>query len=137
MVTARELMDEPDYIDYSADVEQVVDEVKDEENTLIVRKDGEVVGEIHEQSLLKILIPEEKLDEEKVIGIMGLSFDESYVAEKAGDIMNKHEVTVEPEKEAGDIAFVMDKEDIRAVPVKNKENEIIGVVHETKLIQEI
>ena len=136
MSTARELMDEPDFIQYDADIEDVVEELRTKENTLIVQKDGESVGEIHEQSLLKVLVPEDRLDEEKVVGILGLSFDQSYVAEKAEDIMNEHEVKVSPNEEAGEIAFVMDREDTRSVPVK-EEGEIIGVVHEDKLIEEI
>lgn len=136
MAAARDLMDEPNFIDAEADIEDVVDELHTKENTLIVRRDGDAVGEIHEQSLLKVLIPEDRLDEEKVIGILGLSFDESYVAEKAEDVMNQHEVTVDPDEDVGEVAFVMDREDIRSVPVK-EDGEIIGVVHEDRLIEEI
>jgi CBS domain-containing protein len=136
MAIARELMDDPDFIDYETDIDEVVDELHTQENTLIVRKDDEAVGEIHEQSLLKVLIPEDRLDEEKVIGILGLSFDQSYVAEKAEDIMNKHEVTVDPDEEAGELAFLMDREDIRSIPVV-EDGEVIGVVHEDRLIEEI
>jgi len=136
MVAARELMDEPDFIDYEADIEEVVDELDSKENTLIVKKDDEIVGEIHEQSLLKVMIPEDRLDEEKVIGILGLSFDERYVAETASDIMNEHEVTVSPDEEEGEIAFLMDREDLRSIPVVEN-SEIIGVIHENRLIEEI
>jgi predicted transcriptional regulator len=136
MPDARELMDDPDFVDFEASIDDVVEEVESSENTLIVREDGEVVGEIHEQSLLKILIPENRLDEEKVIGILGLSYDASYTAEKASDIMNRHEVTVPPDEEVGEIAFLMDREDIRAIPVE-EEGEVIGVVHEDRLVEEI
>jgi predicted transcriptional regulator len=136
MSTARELMDEPDFIQYDADIEQVVDELHTKENTLIVKKGDEVVGEIHEQSLLKVMVPEDRLDEEKVVGILGLSFDQSYVAEKAEDIMNEHEVKVAPDEDQGEIAFVMDREDLRSVPVE-EDGEIIGVVHENRLIEEM
>lgn len=129
-------MDEPDFIDHQASVEEVVEEFKGSENTLIVKKDGEVVGEVHENSLLKALVPEEKIDEEKVIGIIGFSFDGSYVPESAEDLMEKHNVTVSPEKEVGDITFLMDKEDLRALPVEEN-GEIIGVIHEDILIEEI
>lgn len=129
-------MDEPVFIEADAPVEQVEDEVEGLENTLIVRKDGKTVGEIHENSLLKLLVPEERLDEESVIGILGLSFDSSYVAEKAEDLMNRHEVTVPPGEDIGEIAFLMDQEDVRAIPVE-EDGEIIGVVHENRLIEEI
>lgn len=134
-VTAEELMDEPDFIDAEADIDTVKKEFDGTENTLIVRKNGEVVGEIHENSLLKDVIPQERIDEEKVIGILGLSFDESYVADKAEDLMNKHEVTVPPDETLGEIAFLMDREDVRSIPVEEN-GEIVGVVHEDKVVQE-
>jgi CBS domain-containing protein len=134
---ARELMDDPDFIDYDADIEDVVEELRSQENTLIVRRDGNVVGGIHEHSLLKVLIPEDRLDEEKVVGVLGLSFDQKYVADTAEDIMNKHEVTVEPEESLGEIAFLMDREDLRAIAVKDDDGAIVGVVHEDRVIEEI
>ncbi|MFB6213221.1 MAG: HPP family protein [Candidatus Nanohaloarchaea archaeon] len=134
--TARELMDEPDFIDADAPVGDVEKEFQGSENTLIVRRDGEVIGEIHENSLLKLLIPEERLDEERVIGILGFAFDSSYVAEKAEDLMNRHEVTVSPDEDIDEIAFLMDREDVRAVPVEDG-GDIVGVVHENRMMEEI
>jgi predicted transcriptional regulator len=133
---ASELMDDPDFIDYDAGIETVVDELRNQENTLIVRRNGNIVGEIHEHSLLKVLIPEDRLDEEKVVGILGLSFDQKYVADTAEDVMNKHEVTVGPEESLGEIAFLMDREDLRAIAVKD-DGDIVGVVHENRVIEEI
>ncbi len=134
--TAEELMDEPDFIEADASIEKVEKEFEGSENTLIVRRDGELVGEIHENSLLKLLIPEERLDEEKVIGIIGFSFDQSYVAEKAEDLASRHEVTVPKDEEIGEIAFLMDREDVRSLPVED-EGEIVGVIHENRLMEEI
>lgn len=133
--TARDLMDEPDFIEHDASVEDVEDEFKGVENTLIVKNDGDFVGEIHENSILKALIPEEKLDEESVVGILGLSFDQSYTPETAEDLMNKHEVTVPPDETMGEMAFIMDREDVRSLPVE-EEDEIIGVVHENSVVEE-
>lgn len=133
---AEDLMQDPDFIDVSAPVEEVEKEFEGAENTLIVRDGGEFVGEIHEHSMLKLLIPQEKIDEEKLIGILGLSFDESYVAETAEDLVKRHEVTVPPDEEIGDIAFLMDKEDVRSVPVE-RDGDIVGIVHENDLMEEI
>ena len=133
--SARGLMEEPDFVDVEASVEEVKKEFMGSENTLIVRRNGEVVGEIHENSLLKALIPEERIDEESVIGILGLSFDQSYVPDTAEDLMNEHEVKIGPDEKLGDIAFMMDREDVRALPVIEDE-EVIGVVHEDAVIEE-
>lgn len=133
-MNAEELMGEPDFISPDASVEKVVEEFKDAENTLIVREENKIMGEIHENSLLKAMIPEDKLDEESIIGVLGLSFDESYVSDKAEDLMNEHEVTVGPDTDIGEIAFLMDREDVRSIPVE-KDGDIIGVVHEDSLIE--
>lgn len=133
--TARDLMDEPDFVEHDASVEDVEEEFEGAENTLMVKHNGEVVGEIHENSVLKALIPEEKLDEESVIGILGLSFDQSYTPDTAEDLMNEHEVTVPPNETLGEIAFIMDREDVRSLPVK-EDGEIVGVVHEDSIVRE-
>lgn len=133
--TARELMDEPDYVEYDLAVEEVEKEFSGSENTLIVRKNGKIVGEIHENSLLKALIPEEKIDEESMLGILGLSFDQSYAPDTAEDLMNEHEVTVPPSETLGEIAFLMDEEDVRSLPVE-EDGDIIGVVHENTVVRE-
>lgn len=129
-------MDEPDFVEADASVDEVVEKVKGSEDTLIVRENGKIVGEIHESSLLKVLVPEEKVDEEKVIGILGFSFDSSYVAETAEDLMTKHNITGKPDEDVGDLAFLMDKEDLRSLPIED-DGEIIGVVHENRLVEEI
>ncbi|EHK01505.1 hypothetical protein HRED_02486 [Candidatus Haloredivivus sp. G17] len=133
-MTARELMEDPDFVDFEASVEEVEKELSGAENTLIVRKNEGVVGEIHENSLLKAFIPEDELDENSVVGLLGLSFDQSYVPEKAEDLMNTHDVSVDPEEELGDIALIMHREDVRAVPVE-EDGEVIGVVHENKVVE--
>lgn len=127
-------MDEPDFIEPDAAIEEVVEEFKGSENTLIVREENKIMGEIHENSLLKAMIPEEKLDEESIIGVLGISFDQSYVPDSAGDLMNSHEVTIEPDTVIGEIAFLMDREDLRSLPVE-EEGQITGVVHEDTVVE--
>jgi CBS domain-containing protein len=133
---AKDVMVDPVFISKDADVEEAAEKLKDAENTLIVKEDDKFAGEVHEHDLMNVLIPEKRLDEEKVIGILGLSFNKSYVAEKVEDLMTHHEVTVGPDEEIGEIAFLMDREDVSAIPVKEND-EIIGVVHENQLVKEI
>ena len=133
---AKDVMIDPVFISKEAKVEEAAEKLKSTENTLMVRDENGFIGEVHEHDLMNVLIPEDRLDEEKVIGILGLSFNKSYVAETVEDLMTHHEVTVEPDDEIGEIAFLMDREDVSAIPVKEN-NEIIGVVHENQLVQEI
>lgn len=48
--------------------------------------------------------------------------------------MNTHDVSIDPEEELGDIALIMHREDVRAVPVE-EDGEVIGVVHENKVVE--
>jgi predicted transcriptional regulator len=132
--TAGDIMEEPDFIDFEATVDDVFEELMGVENTLIVKKEGNVVGEIHENSLLKALIPEEELDEESVIGVLGISYDRGYTPEIAEDLMNEHEVTVTPEASIGQLALLMFREDVRAIPVIEGD-EVIGIVHEDAVVE--
>lgn len=136
MTEAADLMDEPEFIEHDADIEEVVEKVRGVEDTLIVTENGKIVGEIHESSLMKLLIPEKKIDEEKVIGFFGFGFNSKYVAENAEDLMDDHNVKVKPDTDIGNIAFLMDKEDLRAIPVISGD-EIVGVVHENRMVEEI
>ncbi len=133
--TARDLMIDPDFVEYDTPVEDVEKEFEGSENILIVKRNKKFVGEIHENSLIKALIPEERIDEESIIGILGLSFDQSYAPDTAEDLMNEHEVTIPPEETLGEIAFLMDEEDVRSLPVE-EDGEIIGVVHENAVVRE-
>lgn len=133
---ANDVMIDPVFISKEAKVEEAAEKLKSAENTLIVKDNDEFIGEVHEHDLMNVLIPENRLDEEKVIGILGLSFNKSYIAENVEDLMTHHEITVEPDDKIGEIAFLMDREDVSAIPVKEN-NNIIGVVHENQLVQEI
>lgn len=128
-------MEDPDFVDVEASVEKVKEEFSGSENTLMVKDGAKVVGEIHENSLLKALIPEGKIDEESVIGILGLSFDQSYAPDTAEDLMNEHEVKIGPEETIGQIAYLMNREDVRSLPVI-EDGKVIGVVHEDAVIEE-
>ncbi len=128
-------MIDPDFVEYDTPVEDVEKEFEGSENILIVKRNKKFVGEIHENSLIKALIPEERIDEESIIGILGLSFDQSYAPDTAEDLMNEHEVTIPPEETLGEIAFLMDEEDVRSLPVE-EDGEIIGVVHENAVVRE-
>ena len=135
MVKASDLMIDPEFVQHDDPVEEVVEEFMGAENTLLVRKDGEVIGEIHEDSVLKAVVPEERLDEERVTGILGISFDSGFVPETAEDLMNEHAVSIDEEETLGEIAFLMFREDIRSIPV-TENGEVKGVVHEERVIKE-
>mgnify|MGYP006269234087 CR=1 FL=1 len=133
--TAEDLMIDPDFIQFDASLKEVEEEFEGAENTLIVKKNERIIGEIHENSLLKAMIPEEDLDEQSVVGVLGISYDSSYAPDKAEDLMNEHEVTVPLNEPLGEIALIMHREEVRSVPVVDENNEIVGVVHEDAVIE--
>nr|EGQ40666.1 MAG: CBS domain containing protein [Candidatus Nanosalinarum sp. J07AB56] len=136
MTKVEKVMSEPDFIDVDASVEEAADELASAENTLIVMEDGEFIGEVHEHTVTRALIPEERLDEEKVIGIIGFSFDTSYEPQTVEDVVDRHEVSVPPGESLDEVAFLLDKEDLRSLPVIDG-GDVVGVVHENDLMGEI
>jgi CBS domain-containing protein len=133
---AEEVMSEPDFIGVDASIEEAAEELASAENTLIVMEGGEFVGEVHEHTVTRALIPEHRLDEEKVVGIIGFSFDTSYEPQTVEDVVDRHEVSVSPEEDLGEVAFLLDKEDLRSLPVVDG-GDVVGVVHENDLMGEI
>ena len=138
MVDASDVMAEPRFVDEEQSVERAAEILCGEENTLIVGDADSFSGEVHESHLLKVLIPENMIDEEDVVGILGFSYDTDYVADSVSDVMNKHQVTVSPDTSVGRVAFVMNKEGLRSVPVvRDTDQKVVGVVHENDLMGEI
>jgi CBS domain-containing protein len=136
-LTAKDVMLRPKFIKELDSVNKVKKLLRTTEDTLIVKnKKGKFVGEIHEIDLLPLLIPERNVSEEQVIGILGLDIKRAFFPKNARDLMTSHDITVTPGVSVGKIAEIMNKEDIKAVPVI-KGKTIVGVVHLRNILKKI
>lgn len=134
---AKDIMVKPKFVEPKAKISEIKKDLIGKENCLtVVDEKGRFLGEIHELDLLKLVIPEEKLEEEDVAGVMGAAYDPEFTGHTADMIMRKHEITVPPDTDATDVAVIMYKEDIRSVPVI-KGDKIIGVIHLNQVIRKM
>ena len=101
----------------------------------IVDKQGKFLGEIHEIDLLKLAINPKDVNEEDIISF-GFGVDFGWFAKKAGDIMNRHELTIEPDTSIEKAAILMLKEDIMSLPVMEND-KIIGIITENEILKEL
>ena len=102
----------------------------------VVDDDENFIADIHERDLLKLAISPSILNEHEIIGYLGTKIDESYFAETAEEIMEKHDVTFNPETNVEDCVIEMWKEDLRSVPVL-EHGKIKGILFEKDIIEKV
>ena len=136
-IYAKDIMEKSSKVKEESSVRSVVNKLKGKEDVLIVIKgQNKIVGMIDELNLLKLLVPEDKITTQEVIGFMGAGYDKAFIAKKAKDLMKKEVYFVTPSVPLEKIAFIMYKTNLRAIPVV-KGSRIVGVVHVRDVIGRI
>ena len=136
-VMAKDIMEKAHKIKESDDIKKVITALKTKEDVLVVVKGkDQLSGIIDEATLIKLLVPTDKLETEEVIGFLGAGYDRAFVAKKAGDVMEHRIFFVTPSMPVEKIAFLMYKENLRAIPVVEG-SKIVGIVHIRNLIGQI
>lgn len=134
---AKDLMEKAHIVNIDTNIEDIKKKLIGAEDCLIVvNKRNKIIGEIHEQDLLKLIIPEDKLDEEEVGGILGVGYDDDFISTDASKIIKKHNITIDPEFPADEIGLIFYKEDIMSIPVV-KGKEILGTIHLNNYIKKM
>ncbi|MBL7169453.1 MAG: CBS domain-containing protein [Candidatus Aenigmarchaeota archaeon] len=108
---------------------------KEKINVLPVLKDGDFVGEIHRQDLLKLLINPKDIPEEDVIGL-GIGMNFGYAEKTAAEIMKMYEVSITEKTKVKEAAYLMLKEGIGSLPVL-RGKKLLGIVSEKDILEEI
>ena len=85
--------------------------LKENVGSLIVKNKGEAVGIVTEQDLIRIIA--NKLDTEKT---------------KIKDVMSKNLIGIDPNADIYEAIVKMNKENVRRLPVINKNNKLVGLL---------
>ena len=134
---AKDVMEVAHKVKENDSIKKVVTALKTKEDVLVVVKGkDQLVGVIDEATLIKLLVPTDKLETEEVVGFMGAGYDKAFVAKKAGDVMEHRIFFVTPSMPIEKVAFLMYKENLRAIPVVDG-SKIVGIVHVRNLIGKI
>jgi CBS domain-containing protein len=107
---------------------------KDTNVVLVVNKKKEFLGEITEEELLKLFVPESMLGEESVVGILGAGYDRSFFAHSAHDLMAKHIFTVTKKTPIEEVIWLVHSPGFRYIPVLNPQKKVIGVITPSSLL---
>jgi CBS domain-containing protein len=99
----------------------------------VVDKDKKFLGDIHENDLFYMVIPNDLYDE---IG-MELAFDieKKFFANTAKELMRKHDLSCSPDDELMDVALELASVEINEMPVIDKNGRVVGLVTEGILMR--
>lgn len=119
-------------------IEKVLAQLEREEidTVPVMDKNGRFVGDISERNLLKLVILPGDVPLKEITGIFGRNVDMQYFATKAGDLTNRHELTVGPEDTVSFAAVLMLHHGVNSLPVVEK-GKIVGILTELHILEEI
>lgn len=135
ILKVKNVMKKPIVVKANDSIDSVLKHFSKGAEVLIVEQDGKLVGEIHKNDLLKLAVPEKYLDNEEVVGFMGFELNEAFVSEKAHSLMKKHEYTISENFPLGQAIYLMEKEEINALPVMNGK-KLVGLI-DTKIVLDV
>ena len=134
---AKDIMEPAILVKESDTIKKVANILRTKEDVLVVVKGkGQLVGIVDESTLVKLLVPTDKLETEEVIGFMGAGYDKAFVAKTVSDVMEKRIFFVTPSMSIEKVAYLMYRENLRAMPVLQG-SKVVGIVHIRNLIGKI
>ena len=100
---------------------------------MVVGKNKNFLGDIHENDLFLMMVPDDLYDD---IG-MEFAFDieKKFFAKTAKEIMRKHDVTCFQEEDVMDVAKKFTKEEVNEMPVLGKKGQVVGVIDQGRILR--
>jgi CBS-domain-containing membrane protein len=134
--SAKEVMIKPVMVYPTDSVKMVVSKLKKKDTNvvLVVNKKKQFIGEITEMELLKIFVPEQLLDEHMVVGTLGASYDRSFFAKLARDLMTRHDYTTTLKAHLDQLLWLVYTPGFQFIPVLNEKKQVVGVVTPSSIL---
>ena len=134
----KKIMEKPVLISSKATKKELKKLAKKHPHTdlfVVVDKNKNFLGDIHENDLFLMFIPNEKFEE---IGVeLGFDLERKFFANTAKELMNKHDVTCDEDDDVAEIALLLAKEEVNAIPVLNKKGKVVGMVNRGTLVRHL
>ena len=132
----KEIMEKPVLIPEDATKKELVTIAKKHPNMpifIVVDKDKKFLGDIHENDLFIMAIPNELFS---AIG-MELAFDieKKFFAENAKQIMRKHDLVCYSDEEFMAVATRLAGVEVNEMPVLDRKEKVVGVITEGLLLR--
>jgi CBS domain-containing protein len=101
----------------------------------VVDKNGKFLGDIHENDLFYMIIPNDMYDE---IGAeLAFDIEKKFFAETAKQIMRKHDESCSPDDELMDVATRLARAEVNELPVIDKNGKVVGLITQGILLRHI
>jgi CBS domain-containing protein len=117
---------------------QLLDLMKKNPNTkviIIVDKDRQFVGDICENDLFLMVLPNELY--ENISVEMGFNIEKRFFAETAGAIMRKHGLSCGPDDDILEVALDLAGSEIDEMPVVDNKGRVVGVITEGRILRNL
>jgi len=100
---------------------------------IVAGKNKKFLGDIHENDLFYMLLPNKIYEE---IGVQ-LAFDleKKFWSRTAREIMRKHDVTCQEDDDAINVALKFARVEVNEMPVLNKKRQVVGVIDQGRLLR--
>ncbi len=115
-------------------VRELLKKLKGEQNIAVVFDGKRPIGEIDELNLIKVMVNPRKVPKSYIVE-MGFGVDFDYFAKTARDIMDPIDISVGPEDTITDAIILMDENDVKSLPVIDREGRSVGVISDNDIVE--
>lgn len=116
------------------DSEKILKKLKREDINacIVVDKDKRLIGEISDNDIIKLFLHQVKY--EPLVQLLNRGYRRNFLYKKAKDIVSKKKVFVRKETPINEVIEVVFKNEFQYVPVLNDNDEVVGVITPSSLI---
>jgi len=133
-LTAKDAMIKPIFVCQDDDSSKIIKKLKREDTTvcIVVTRDRKFVGEIANEDLIKLFLHQVKY--EPLTRILNIGYKRKFQYKKAKELINKHKSTVALDTPINKVIELVYKEGFQYIPVLDKNQEVIGVVTPSSIL---
>jgi len=102
---------------------------------VVVDKDKKFMGEIHENDLFYMLLPNDRYED---IGIeLAFDLEKKFFADTAKELMRKHGLSCGPDDDIMEVALKFASVEENEMPVLDRDRKVIGVITQGILLRQL
>ena len=102
---------------------------------VVVDKEGNFMGDLHEDDLFYMLLPNESYED---IGVeLAFDIEKKFFAMKAKDIMRRHDIKCCEDDDIMDVALQFATVEFNEMPVINKKGKITGFIDQATILRHL
>jgi CBS domain-containing protein len=132
----KDVMEKPVLISPDSTKKQILAAAKKNPSAdvfIVVDKNKNFLGEISEEDLFLMLLPNDLYDD---IGIqLGFDLEKKFFANTAKEVMRPHDITCSQDDDVMEVALMLVREEVDVIPVLNDKGKVVGVVNEGVLLR--